>query len=643
MAKSEGNVTEANKYFCSMLDNPEAPDYPELKLEKRLMVDVVKTDSELTSSFISPNGCENNCINSNSSCNKGEKVFLRNLFLSLTPQLQYKVLMSVTKESDSSWYDLCQLMLLTLKMFPTKIEEEGGKLVDLVLKAETSDTSQPKDLYQKLLVYEVFPLIFKSRLSFESVDVIKLYLMKTLQYYIDHSYIKSKVPSELASFDELDSKLCEVLQSLAKKLSWSRDIFPCREVSIESALNRISSFIESSEFKIPTTKEASDAPMDLSKPRKQTTQPVNPVIIEQVIFALFSLFIRSFNHYISEVTCNQVIFIERTCNSRPLNKSVIQTGNSTEIVTPNNRLKVAFVTCIKIIDMVIDIPHEQANNFFHLLKATQVDSAQSYVQFQADACIYKGRHEELMRQFMSIKPDLQTLSSKVQNISCCLLVYDHKTAINTVFSVVEIINQMPFDQGKSFYSVKLPTTITGKTYEFISSKPETLLDFCISSLIASLNHTTLLSLKPSDAGIGHLIVLSQYQWPKYIDIFNICIATIKPTDVIVTTKSVQPQVHKFTYLPFLDYIVHPDILEEFMAIASDERINLEIKPVQAASMKGTGKSMTTRGVNKGAKEEVRGCLISQMKKPNAKLTPALFIDFILNQLKPSYAMGGFPM
>lgn len=642
MAKSEGDVNEANKYFCSMMNNTEAPKYPQLKLEKRLIVDVVKTDSELTSSFISQNDCEDSHSNTNLSSNKGEQIFLRNLFLSLTPQLQYKVLMSVAKESDSSWYDLCQLMLLTLKMFPTKIEEEGGKLVDLVLKAEASDTTQPKDLYQKLLVYEVFPLIFKSRLSFESVDIIKLYLMKTLQYYIDHSYIRSKSPLELASFDELDSKLCEVLQSIAKKLSWSETIFPCREIAIENALNRIALFIESSECKLPSTSEASDAPMDLSKPRKQTT-PVNPAIIEQIIFSLFCLFIRSFNQYISEVMNNQVIFIERHCNARPLNKSVIQAANSTEIITSNKRLKVAFVTCIRIIDLVIDIPHDQANDFFHLLKATQIDCTSSYVQFQADAYIYKGRYEELMRQFMSIKPDVQTLSSRVQNISCCLMAYDHKTAINTVFSVVELIHQMPFDQTKSSTGAKFSPMIGCKIFEFISSKPETLLDFCISALITSLNHTTLLSLKPSDAGIGHLIVLSQYQWPKYIDIFNMCIASIRPNENVVTTKSVQPQVHKFTYLPFLDYIVHPDILEEFMAIASDERVNLEIKPVQAASMKGTAKSMTTRGVNKGAKEEVRGCLITQMKKPNAKLTSALFIDFILNQLKPSYAMGGFPM
>lgn len=219
------------------------------------------------------------------------------------------------------------------------------------------------------------------------------------------------------------------------------------------------------------------------------------------------------------------------------------------------------------------------------------------------------------------------------------MTYDYQTALKHAFRAVEQIKtstQLIAGESKPKSKAELSTTPTCRQLYLVELTPSEVLSYCIEIMVSCLKSTILLSLKPSDIGLGHLIVLSQYRWPKYVDLFMQCVSAIQlPLKPLPVGKaSAQAAVHKFTYLEFFDYVFNPDILEEFMALAADERLVLDLSAISNQTIKPmTTKSMTTRGVNKGAKEEVRVALVSQMRNSKSLVDNTLLIDFILNYMK----------
>lgn len=102
-----------------------------------------------------------------------------------------------------------------------------------------------------------------------------------------------------------------------------------------------------------------------------------------------------------------------------------------------------------------------------------------------------------------------------------------------------------------------------------------------------------------------------------------------------TGRSAQPQIHRFTYFPFLDYVKHPDMLEEFMSLCLDERLQLELSSGASTikSLSAGQRQMTTRGVNKGVKEEVRISLVKQMMDCKEELDRETYTEFIVTVLR----------
>lgn len=248
------------------------------------------------------------------------------------------------------------------------------------------------------------------------------------------------------------------------------------------------------------------------------------------------------------------------------------------------------------------------------------------------------------------------LQPVIQAISDSLSVYDYKTTFQNCIIAVDLLrNKVPgliaddLDGDGSNGEDNMvtpkwgcdPGIIGGRRlssgrdpHQSLHLSKESVMEFVVDSLVTALKATTFLSIKPSDTSIGHLIVLSQYRWPKYVDIFKTCISCIrKPLEQLPVTgsKAVQPGLHKFSYPPFSEYVFLPDFLEEFAYLATDERLTLVLHCPTASTQT---KSMTTRGVNKGAKEELRSSLVSQMKRSRNAVDSELMIDFISSTLRP---------
>ena len=79
----------------------------------------------------------------------------------------------------------------------------------------------------------------------------------------------------------------------------------------------------------------------------------------------------------------------------------------------------------------------------------------------------------------------------------------------------------------------------------------------MSFLVLILSLLPLTGAPNDDRALGHLIVVSQYAWPKYSNLF---------LDVV---KRIQRQ-GAFTYHAFFSYVVNVDILEEFAFLRTPE-------------------------------------------------------------------------
>lgn len=158
----------------------------------------------------------------------------------------------------------------------------------------------------------------------------------------------------------------------------------------------------------------------------------------------------------------------------------------------------------------------------------------------------------------------------------------------------------------------------------------------------------------NDVIIGHAIVLSQFDWPKESRLYDFCISWIRANKPKSTTPQTLSATTKFTYPEFFSYIRNPNIIEDFMSLLN-QGYTLDIKGpgtgnTGSGSQNSTGSStrgnigsstrsskmITTRGVNKTFKEDLKVALISQMKNSSIVLPLELIVEFLQEALIPYF-------
>lgn len=182
---------------------------------------------------------------------------------------------------------------------------------------------------------------------------------------------------------------------------------------------------------------------------------------------------------------------------------------------------------------------------------------------------------------------------------------------------------------------------------FFDSLP--LIRFCVDALTSFLHRTVFEMDGLTDTIVGHTIALSQFDWPKYAHVYELCIEWIRNSK----PKSVTPQclsdATKFTYPEFFQFVKNPTIIEDFMALLNqgytldfkDNSPNSSSAANQpstsrnsSSSSSRSGKAITTRGVNKNFKEDLKVTLTAQMKNSISIVPLELMLDFIQAFLLP---------
>ena len=281
LAKKEENVPECCKILIQLLNLPENDALNE-EIEK--IVEVVKSTS-----------------------NSNEDNFQKQLFTSLTEQQQYQLLLKVaTKCTDQTNY--CQLMMLILKKFPSRINEHALTLVDIINqnKNRPQQTTYLKDYFCKLLIFEVFPLILseESNLKLSTEQVEKL-LENLFEIYFQQSAIGKVADDETLQIDcyttlnAMQAKLREIFNLIRIKMDWDPFAIP-EQLTLDCLQEQYDKLIEL--YK----KYSVYSPVG---------QPVDAKKLKQVFYTSFMLFLVYLDNYI-RLTVSRLIVVQR---SSPVN------------------------------------------------------------------------------------------------------------------------------------------------------------------------------------------------------------------------------------------------------------------------------------------------------------------------------------
>lgn len=494
IAKQEGNVTEAVTCLCDLLQNPEGDDYPELKQEKRAMVDVVRFQEDEDSGGGSPSGrvrqvkrCSvvrsgsgsGSCTSPVSSVDPGTQSFLRSVFAGLAPAFQHKILMSVARQEDGSWFDLCQLLLTILRTFPADVKTEGRKLVQQIERATAAD---PRNhlVYQQMLLFDVLPILFgpQSDLVFADPTELRSHLMALFSYLTRHSCIRDPEADE----DQvLEQRVTEIVALVFQRMGWDTGLVDGgMDESIDVSLIKLTAMFDrcigSSSSVIRVKEEAvavSDAPMDLSVPaKKQKTShappaasvvpPLDPMKQLHLLTASCLLFLRSLVRYARESRSSQSVLIEVSAESAaggngPKTKIIPHHCSSNSgmhslpdliVKTPEEqRLRSAFLTCVRTIELMVSpvgMDGGLVQQFFAMLKETGAEESSAYQDLRRDACFFKGQHGDFVSQTLACLPHAATpVKQLVQLIAASLIVHDHESAVQHAIVAVQKLAQLP--------------------------------------------------------------------------------------------------------------------------------------------------------------------------------------------------------
>ncbi|XP_037073266.1 integrator complex subunit 10-like [Pollicipes pollicipes] len=139
---------------------------------------------------------------------------------------------------------------------------------------------------------------------------------------------------------------------------------------------------------------------------------------------------------------------------------------------------------------------------------------------------------------------------------------------------------------------------------FLSYTQADVSKYCIKMLTLCLQQKVLSSTTFHDSAVGHLMVLLQHDWP---------------TEEAAFSKLVQlvQQRGTFSYPQFVQYVTCPDMVEEFVYLSTEYGGGLTFNLVPAQQPRQ--RTMATRGVDKGAREEFRQAMLLQIRRPEAPL------------------------
>lgn len=228
--------------------------------------------------------------------------------------------------------------------------------------------------------------------------------------------------------------------------------------------------------------------------------------------------------------------------------------------------------------------------------------------FLVDLGMYKGFHHEVMNR---LSQEGGSLMNHLRLASTCFFLKDYKAMLEYIIMVASVL---PSIRGKVSNNLTVPS-IRHLHYLTIARLP--ILQYCCRLLLVAIKENFSLPGAVGDLAIGHALVLMQIDWPQ--EASTLCTITER-----ILNRSA------FSYPLFQAYIIGVDILEELTYLWTEHGggVSLDISNNSGVPQ---NRRITTRGADKGVREEVKLAMRRQAARDGIDPLDELLQRFIVNE------------
>ncbi|XP_068235665.1 integrator complex subunit 10 [Palaemon carinicauda] len=557
--------------------------------------------------------------------------FLNLLFNMLPKDVQLGMVLSAAERSQDMM-TRCRLMLLLTTTFPETTAHHGLKLVDSLLAAE-KHCSGPINPFRRMLVCELLPRLLQTRGLEVRPKTLHNLLSRAIEFYIAYVTTPPKVMQGILDSDgkieDPWQQLFSIVQLIGWNLGWDLSSGFASTSNRELILQRIQSLVEGGarlggpkgeggedvrEVLYTTLTIFLHALMDYTKRlypdfNEESSLSSNPPMT--LVEAFLSPEVEREDSVIvppkrSRTSLDEDPTIPIITVSRPTsNSSVGQPSTGSMVGLAVNApagiaagaLSQALTTAIKCWDLLNSYEQLRAE-FVRLLETLGTDRWWWLRVFRTDVLIYQGRLAEAARELRHALthrgPQMPTTFIST-NLKLASVLYALNSLSSAAEAVLEVVNQLPgwvAGVGGLASDLCVSALPARRHLHVLALTRPQCLQFATTLLIHSLRQRIFDDKQMDDLCMGYLITLLQYEWPKYINIFEEILIIIRKHG-------------GFSYPLFYSYVTTPDILEEFMylAIKDSGSLQLDIIPINHSNKQQ--RTISTRGVDRDLKHDFK--------------------------------------
>ncbi|XP_058800068.1 integrator complex subunit 10 [Phymastichus coffea] len=516
-----------------------------------------------------------------------EAELLCQMFQHIPQDLQHRLLIMTADHSEDTM-EHCKLLLLLLKRFPQTIATHGPRLVETLLTAEKhSHPGKAVNGFRKLLACEALPLLGGAPVDLNPRLSLRL-LCKAVDFYF--AYIQQSQDSQI---QKPWDKLFQVIELIGKKmgwelsnlftLPWNRDIY-CDRIQQYASLNSANLNEE--------------------------------LILRQLLICSIVVLISILTEHTSLINndetsyCLVEAFVEPVVSysTEPKVKKLKREEFPGSVITCDGEYSGnGLALAVRLYDLIHSTEHLQRET----VKLVQQMRLENWLNpFLNDLAMYKGMHHELL---LRLPQETNSLITQLRLASSCFCVKDYKAMIEYITMAA---NSLPSTSGKISHNLTIPGL---RHLHYLTLARFPVLQYCCRLLLSAIKDSFSWPGGGGDLAIGHALVLMQIDWPQEALMLNAL------TKQILSRKT-------FSYPLFQAYVINVDILEELTYLWTEQGggVHLDIA-VNTGILQN--RRISTRGADKGVREEVRLTMRRQAARDGVDPLDELLQRFILNEKK----------
>ncbi|XP_063972563.1 integrator complex subunit 10 [Diachasmimorpha longicaudata] len=514
--------------------------------------------------------------------NDPESELLCKMFQHIPQELQHRLLVMTADHSEDTM-EHCKLLLLLLKKFPQTISTHGPRLVETLLTAEKhSHPGEAVNDFRRLLACEALPLLGGAPVDLNPRLCLRL-LCKAVEFFL--TYVQQ--PPDCQITNPWD-RLFQVIDIIGKKLGWELSSLFSTPWNEETYCERIQ------QYAVTHANGLSDE-----------------ATVRQLLLCAIAVLIRILNEHAPQMNSYDVPY----CLVEAFTEPILSTTESKpkkrkreEIILTSDSEYSGYGLTSAV--GLWDILHSSEYMKREVTKLSQQTlRLDAWLNpFLIDLAVYKGLHQDALARFPQAGGSLAT---HLRLASTCFCLKDYGGMLDYI---VMIVSALPQVRGKLSNNLNAPAT---RHLHYLALAELPILQYCCRLLLNGLKSKLTISNDTGDWVTGNCLVLMQLDWPQEANILPIISERIRMHEA-------------FRYPLFTSYIICIDILEEltYLWTESGGGVSLDIA---IGSEVLQGRRITTRGADKGVREEVRQAMRRQAARQDVDPINELIKRFIINE------------